>query len=428
MTTEGPLLSTPYGGYLHSEVQPEDEELTHVGPGTPCGEYMRRFWQPVVLSEELKDLPVKIRILCEDLVAFRDGRGEVGLLELHCSHRGASLEFGLICDVGIKCCYHFWRYDVDGKVLDTPGEPRDSTYKDRFYHGAYPTHEQNGIVFAYMGPPDKQPEFPIYDMDNWPGYRTIPNTRFRTPCNWLQLKDNSMDPAHLEFLHAIPGVDARNFPPEYGLKSELDWHETPIGMIYTSSRRFDDNIVSVRLADFIPPNIHQFPFREGANREPSVRRPRNLNFAVPEDDTNAVFFGFMRYDGDQEPERGGGSGEADVNRSYEERQRVPGDYEAQVGQRPIARHRMEHLATTDRGVIMMRNIIRRGIRAVQNGEDPQGVHRKAGEVVRTYSSQTVLQLPPAPSPEADRQLLRDAAKKVADKYINDPMALAKDTS
>ena len=427
MTTRAPFLTSPYGGYFHSEVPAEDEELTHVGPGTPCGEYMRRFWHPVVLSEELKDVSVPIRILGEDLVAFRDGRGEIGVLELHCSHRGTSLEFGLICDVGIRCCYHFWRYDVDGKILETPGEPADSTYKDRFYHGAYPTREHDGLVFAYMGPPEKQPEFPSYDMDNWPGYRTISNTRFNFPCNWLQVKENAMDPAHLEFLHAIPGVNHAQFPVEYGLKSEIDWHETPIGMLYTATRRFDD-LVSVRVSDFIPPNIHQFPFGEGGNREVSVRRPRNMNFAVPVDDTNTMFMGFMRYDGDQVPQRGGGSGEADFNRPYEVRQRVPGDYEAQVAQRPIARHGLEHLATTDRGVIMMRDIIRRGIRAVQSGEDPQGVQRKAGEVIATYSNQTVLHLPAASTQEADRQLLRDTAKSVSERYINDPSALARETS
>ena len=115
MGTRAPFLTTAYGGYLHNEVPEADEELTHVGPGTPCGEYLRRFWHPVVRSDELKDLPVRIRILGEDLVVFRDQSGRVGLLELHCPHRGTSLEFGIICETGIRCCYHFWRIDVDGK-------------------------------------------------------------------------------------------------------------------------------------------------------------------------------------------------------------------------------------------------------------------------------------------------------------------------
>ena len=160
----------------------EDEELTHVGPGTPCGEYLRRFWQPVVLSNELKDLPKSIRILGEDLVVFRDRGGHVGLLELHCSHRGTSLEFGLIEETGIRCCYHGWLFGVDGKILDTPGEPPASTYKERLCHGAYPTHEFGGLVFAYMGPPAKRPPFPMYDTFQPVGYRYVP-TKFIQPCN-----------------------------------------------------------------------------------------------------------------------------------------------------------------------------------------------------------------------------------------------------
>src|SRR4051812_43244161 len=162
-----------YDGYYHREVPAEDPLLTHVGPGTPCGEYLRRFWHPVALSAELSDLPVAVRILGEDLVLFRDGRGTVGLLEMHCSHRGASLEFGTIEGQGLRCCYHGWLYGADGLLLDTPGEPLESHYQGRLYHGAYPTREYKGLVFAYMGPPDKMPELPILDAFDVPGYRAV---------------------------------------------------------------------------------------------------------------------------------------------------------------------------------------------------------------------------------------------------------------
>jgi len=141
MVTRAPYLKTRYSGYHHRQVPQEDAELTHVGPDTPCGEYMRRFWQPVCYSDELKDLPLRVRILGEDLVAFRDGSGAVGLLELHCPHRGTSLEFGLVGAKGIRCCYHGWLFDADGTILETPGEPANSTLKDRLFHGAYPVHE-----------------------------------------------------------------------------------------------------------------------------------------------------------------------------------------------------------------------------------------------------------------------------------------------
>ena len=139
------------GRTYDSGVPKEDEELTHVGSGTPGGEYLRRFWHPVIRSDSLKDLPVRLRILGEDLVVFRDKRDRVGLLDLHCPHRGTSLEFGLICETGIRCCYHFWRFDVDGRILETPGEPADSTLKDRLYHGAYPIRESNGPFIKETG-------------------------------------------------------------------------------------------------------------------------------------------------------------------------------------------------------------------------------------------------------------------------------------
>ena len=162
MTTTRPaFLTEPFAAYYHREVPDEDPELTHTGPGTPCGEYLRRFWQPVAHSADLKDLPVPLTIMGEDMVAFRDKEAETwDLLEMHCAHRGTSLEFGVIEEHGIRCCYHGWQFDVDGSILDTPGEPPTSTLKDRLRQGAYPVHEYRGLVFAYMGPPREKAPVP----------------------------------------------------------------------------------------------------------------------------------------------------------------------------------------------------------------------------------------------------------------------------
>ena len=160
MATRAPYLETRFGAYFHREMPGEDAELSHVGPDTPCGEYLRRFWQPICFSDELKDLPHRVKILGEELVVFRDLSGTVGLLELHCPHRGASLEFGLVDAKGIRCCYHGWQFAADGTILETPGEPADSTLKDRLCHGAYPTHEYRGIVFAYNSGKRKIPSLP----------------------------------------------------------------------------------------------------------------------------------------------------------------------------------------------------------------------------------------------------------------------------
>ena len=111
----------------------------------------------------MTDLPKSIKVLGEELVAFRDGLGNAGVLELHCSHRGTSLEYGQIESNGIRCCYHGWLFGVDGEILDTPGEPPESTFKERLCHGAYPVIEYKGLVFTYMGPPELRPPFPMYD-------------------------------------------------------------------------------------------------------------------------------------------------------------------------------------------------------------------------------------------------------------------------
>src|SRR5579863_10017222 len=207
MAARPSVLNAPYSAYHHRARPPVDEELTRVGPGTPCGEYLRRFWQPVILASELGEVPRRLRILGEDLVAFRDKSGAIGLLELHCPHRGTSLEFGLVGDKGIRCCYHGWLFDVDGAILETPGEPADSTLKDQLCHGAYPLHEHQGLVFAYMGPPGKQPPFPLFDTYDLPGYRLTARAPTLWECNWLQVKENSMDPAHLMYLHTLPGSE-----------------------------------------------------------------------------------------------------------------------------------------------------------------------------------------------------------------------------
>lgn len=131
----------PFSGYSRTAAVAEDTELTHVGPGTPCGEYLRRFWQPIAMAEQVSDRPIAVTLLGEELVLFRDLSGRLGLLHKHCSHRRTSLEFGILATHGIRCCYHGWLFDIDGRILETPGEPEDSPIRHRIYHGAYPAHE-----------------------------------------------------------------------------------------------------------------------------------------------------------------------------------------------------------------------------------------------------------------------------------------------
>jgi hypothetical protein len=385
MAERAPFLNTAYSAYHHRDRPAEDEELTRVGPDTPCGEYLRRFWQPVILSSELGELPRRLRILGEDLVAFRDKSGAVGLLELHCPHRGTSLEFGLVGDKGIQ--------------------------------------EHAGLVFAYLGPPDKRPAFPVLDTYDLPGYRLIARAPTLWECNWLQVKENSMDPAHLAFLHTLPGSEG--FTSDLKELGEWDWMETPVGMVYIDTRRQGDR-VWVRVADFILPNIHQFP----PNADPmalrnSINRPMATTWAVPLDDTHTMQIGYYRAPEGKEPRRGSGFGQ-DASRPYEERQRVPGDYDAQVSiHGGVARHGLEHLASTDRGIIMMRNTIRRGIRAVREGKGLDSPMLRNGAAVPTYSHDRVVSgIAPAATPEQDRELLREVARSVVTEAMKTGLANA----
>ena len=426
MPERPPYLDKPYSAYYYRDVPQEDTELTHVGPGTPCGEYFRRFWHPVGFSRELTDLPRRIKILGEDLVLFRDLSGRVGLLQLHCSHRGTSLEFGRLAKQGIICCYHGWHFDIDGRIIDTPGEPPQTTIKNRVHHGAYPVHEYGGLVFAYMGPPEKKPPFPIFDTYVLPNHRLAPTVKNILPCNWLQMKENCMDPVHTVYLHTV--VTGVQFTEAFGEVGNVDWMKSPAGMVYMHTRRVGDNIW-VHMNDYLPPNIHQFCATwEDGKLEKKFQRPMITLWNVPIDDTNTMNLGFRhineaitqeeldRMNAQKNSLTGEGFGQ-NGNRPYEERQRIPGDYDAQVGQRPIAVHALEHLGTTDRGVVMLRRIVREGIRAVQSGEDPEFLHREEGQVIPTYSNDTIIRLPKPDSYEAEKRFLYETGRKVAEEIM-----------
>ena len=217
---------------------------------------------------------------------------------------------------------------------------------------------------------------------------------------------------HTSFLHAISS--GYQFTEAFGALAELDWHETPFGMIYIATRRVGEH-VWVRVADFMAPNVHQFTREiEAATEAKRASRPVIIRWAVPIDDTHTWNMELAQVD----PAWGltaadvarPGFGQSD-DRPYEERQRHPADYDAQSSQRPIAVHALEHLASTDRGVIMLRRIIRDKIRAVAAGRDPREWACAAAGPIATHAQDTVLRLPPEPDPDADRQLLRRPAAR-----------------
>jgi phenylpropionate dioxygenase-like ring-hydroxylating dioxygenase large terminal subunit len=181
--------------------QEENDILTQTNRGTPMGELMRRYWQPLALSEELPEggAPISVKIMGEELVLYRDEKGKLGLLGIHCSHRGADLSYGRVEDGGLRCIYHGWLFNAAGKCLDQPWEPGGGEHRDQIQHTAYPCHEQAGGIFAYMGP-GEPPLFPNYEFLMAPPERTY-NDKLFHEANYLQMNEGSFDIPHLSFLH-----------------------------------------------------------------------------------------------------------------------------------------------------------------------------------------------------------------------------------
>jgi nitrite reductase/ring-hydroxylating ferredoxin subunit len=421
----------PFSGYYNQPVKNDDSFLTAVGPGTPCGEYMRRYWHPFLIASELGELPIAVRLLGEDLVVFRDKSGRLGLLHKHCIHRGVSLEFGIIAERGIRCCYHGWHFDVDGTILATPAEPESSRIKSNFCQGAYPVREEHGLLFAYMGPPEHTPDFPMYDSFGASGGADIVVAPFRMilPCNWLQIVENAADPIHNAYLHAIMSASGSQFSAPFKINPVLDFSETPLGCLTMATRKVGD-FVFIRAGELMLPNIAQFPSGNNTVEKESVRAVcSTTRWAVPVDDHNAFYIGASHWekDGGRSP-RSTNLDDYGVNkmpllgqtgeRPYHERQVEPGDYDAMVSPGPIVNRKAEHLGTTDRGVVTIRRMLAHAINAMREGATPPVPRLYPGESqVRTYAHETVLRLP-AKDGLTDRKVLADFGRRAAKVFID----------
>jgi nitrite reductase/ring-hydroxylating ferredoxin subunit len=390
-------VEQPYGGYYRQAQVPLDEKLIRVGRGTPGGEYLRRSWQPVCLSSELGELPLIVTMLGENLVLFRTQQGEIGLLDKHCSHRGASLEYGLPTDVGIQCCYHGWHFACDGRILDTPNDP-NSSLKNRMCHPAYPVHEYQGIIFAWMGPPEEKTDFVILDSYHQP--------------------DTQMVPFSLQSWGELP---------------ELDYLETPIGMINVNVRRWKDKLW-VRTTDVILPNLNQTgALWLSAEDEETFLGAALTRWMRPIDDKHTQMIGWRYLNEELDREQNGDAeqigvgkidfiGQTEDERPYAERQQVPGDYEAIAGQGDIAESARWNQNHGDRGVVMMRRLITENIEALEQGEDSKTIERakQVDGVVATYTRDSVMAIPQRSEDESELRkafghelsaLVFDAAKQ-----------------
>jgi phenylpropionate dioxygenase-like ring-hydroxylating dioxygenase large terminal subunit len=379
-----------------------DARLRQVGPGTPMGEALRRYWHPIASSETLVAgaLPQKTRVLGEDLVVFRDGQGAPGVVFERCSHRGASLYYGRVEADGIRCCYHGWKFDVQGRCIEQACEPGLGRKRDAARQPWYPVAERYGLVFVYMGPPELKPELPRYDaledpaederyFASWP----VPHAAvlgMPADFSWLNIYENSADPTHVTWLHSthsgyqMLGVGTFGYPENFfdpaTIAERLTYERTEHGLKYT--QRFEAGGAEYGFAvDQHLPNVFGLP--DYVQVVPDAR-PDQLLWVVPSDDgSHRLFFSIRGND----PERMvrfvigiTQNGKQNYELTEEERHRFPGDAEAQGSQGAITLDSEETLATGDRGVVMLRRMLLAMAADVEAGRDPINIIRDPSEV------------------------------------------------
>ncbi len=360
-------------------------DLTLVGPRTPMGELMRRYWHPVGLSEDASATPRQVRILGEDLVLFRDRQGLPGLVVERCCHRGASLYYGKVEETGLRCAYHGWLFDVQGNCLDQQCEPNGGLARSKARQPWYPLQERYGLVFAYMGPPAKKSVLPRFAaLENLTeGEQLITDDNSLggggpqiLPFNWLQHVENIVDPAHIEVLHeSHSGPQFSN--QVYGPLGKTEFERTPYGVRFEALRNLPGGLTETLGAEIANITLRIVPT---ARLQPTKEMPivgvGAIGWTVPIDDTNFRIYVAIRVrekpkDLKKFGDRRGEKFWSEL--TLDERRALPGDFETQSSQGPIALHSEEHLATSDRGVVMFRRLLREQIDIVAKGGDPIGV-------------------------------------------------------
>lgn len=376
----------------------ENDLVCRVGPGTPGGEWFRRYWEPVALAEEMPigGAPKQVSLLGEDLVLFRDEKGELGLLELLCSHRGANLSYGRVENGGLRCLYHGWLYDTRGRCLEMPAEPGGGKERDSIRHTAYPCKEQGGLIFAYMGP-GEPPQLPPLEALLAPrDHRFI--KKYLIEANHLQGAEGDVDSSHLSILHTQ--FDAAEGTPYHlyaqDTAPQIDVEPADFGMRTYAVRKMDSDKKYLRTSYFIMPNIFIFPEASGLNGW-------TVNFQVPIDDTHHYKYQ-LSYCRDKALDitKLRAAYEANIfpdyrlkrnqnNRYLQDRDEMKtrtftgmglvfGAHDAFASETPgpIRDRTREHLFSSDIGVIVYRKLLLKAIRDVQEGREPPRVPIEPG--------------------------------------------------
>ena len=390
----------------------DNERLTRVGPGTPGGELFRSYWLPVLMAEELPEPdcpPVRVRLLGENLVAFRDTEGNLGLLNAYCPHRNANLFWGRNEECGLRCVYHGWKFDVAGNCVDMPNEPADSVFKEKIQQRAYRLQEAGGVLWAYMGPAAREPELPQLEWMRVPAAHRYVTKRFQR-CNYLQNVEGEVDSSHVSFLHsrmqgANPaglGLAAYNFmdrSPVFVVQ------ETDYGMLVGARRNAGDDSYYWRITQFLMPTYTMIPAEPG--------NTISFTSATPVDDVTMIGFTVTWH-----PDRPLNQQEiaqveswtgihTEVDEHYQPLRNMDNDYlidralqrtenytgirgireqdlavqEDQTG--PISDRSLEHLGTSDLGIIAMRRRLLRTIEQIEAGAQPHEAAHGASYRVRS---------------------------------------------
>jgi phthalate 4,5-dioxygenase oxygenase subunit len=385
----------------------DNEAITRVGPGTPMGDLMRRYWHPVLLSREVADRdgdPIRVRILGEDLVAFRDTSGRVGLISEWCPHRLTSMFLGRNEENGLRCVYHGWKFDVTGACVDMPNEPEEFDFKHKVKLAAYPTLDMGGVIWAYMGPPEHKPADPKFEFTQQPETHRG-TSKVIEECNWLQGLEGGIDSIHSSFLHRKigegKGIGLDGLRAE-GQAGKLAVEPTDYGYRYTNSRLLGDTERNyVRGYHFVMPHI-QIRAAQLKNDGSWAKFKIAGHHWVPIDDnTTMVWNWFYSLDAalteGEKNEDISGNGPAYVDpvtfraavnprnnwlidrdmQRYENFTGIQGvnaqDRAVQEAMGPIVDRSKEHLGQTDRAVIMTRRLLLRAIDTVRDGGTPPGL-------------------------------------------------------
>jgi 5,5'-dehydrodivanillate O-demethylase len=379
----------------------ENALLTQVGPGTPCGALLRRYWQPVCYVGDLSaEAPTRaVTIMGEELVVFRLPDGSYGCMQAHCAHRGTSLRYGFVEDCGIRCAYHGWKYDATGQCIEQPFEPAGSTFKERIKLRAYPARALGGLVFVYMGP-EPAPVLPPWDFLVWTHGRRMLERQPPLNCSWLQAEENTADVTHTYFLHGhmlytrgkkdratlrlYRPFEGYGFQPfEWGLLKTWKYGETELWPAVFEAGNM-----------LLFPNILRFAY--------------SMHWRVPLDDTHTHVFAMRFITGEpaspeelENPPIEDHPAQYLPDGSYDMSTIWAHDRMAWETQGPVMDRSNEHLGASDRGVVLYRQMLRQQIERVQEGLDPLGLLRDPREIIELPLDQYV-DANAAPSAGAER--------------------------